>query len=249
MEARYFNALAATARCAAGAFTIAGKTLAPLSLTHQAILDWFDIPLWNKGVAEDNSEYLTIALICSKQGAEGLPDVMAFATMPEEQRSSAVLALMEAFDPDTAFDTLREYLEACHGSRPLLRSPDSKTFGSKYNAPFEEFIVAYILRECSGYTRNQLIEEMPCSLVFWIFESIREQVDGRSLIYTEAEKAKDDFDNTPEQKANREARNKVAQKIFSTVMDPKKRTELLGQNLAGTLPKDWLKQYRKGVKK
>ncbi len=249
MEARYFNALAATARCSAGEFNIAGKSLVPLSLTHQALLDGLDIPLWNKGIAEDNSEYLTLALICSQQGAAGLPDVMAFSTMPEEQRSKAILALMEAFDTDTAFNTLRDYLEACHGSRPLLRPPDATTFGTKYNAPFEEFIVAYILRECGGYTRKQLMEEMPCSLVFWIFESIREQIEGRSLIYTEAEKAKDDFDNLPEQKAKREASNKVAQKIFTTVMDPKKRTELLGQNLNGTLPKDWLKRYRKGAKK
>ena len=249
MEARYFNALAATARCSAGEFNIAGKSLVPLSLTHQAILDGLDIPLWSKGIAEDNSEYLTFALICSKEGAVGLPDVMAFATMPTEQRSASILALMEAFDPDTADATLSAYLEACHGSRPLLRIPDDTGNGSKFNAPFEEFIAAYILRTSSGYTRKQLMEELPCSLVFWIFESIREQIDGRSLIYTEAEKAKDDFDNTPEEKAKREARNKVAQKIFRTVMDPKKRTELLGQNLNGTLPKDWLKRYRKGAKK
>mgnify|MGYP000364270645 FL=1 len=212
-------------------------------------MDGLDIPLWEKGVAEDNTEYLTFALICSKPGAEGLPDVMAFSTMPQEERSKAILALMEAFDPDTDFATLRDYLEACHGSRPLLRNPDSTSFGTKYNAPFEEFIVAFILRECGGYSRKQLMEEMPCSLVFWIFESIREQVEGRSLIYTEAEKAKDDFDSQPEQKVKREASNKVAHKIFTHVMDPKKRTELLGQNLAGTLPKDWLKQYRKGAKK
>ena len=249
MEARYFNALAASARCAAGEFNIAGKTLVPLSLTHQAILDGLDIPLWSKGVAEDNTEYLTFALICSQQGAAGLPDVMAFATMPEEQRSTAILALMSAFDPDTADATLSAYLEACHGSRPLLRIPDDTGGGSKFNAPFEEFVTAYILRTSNGYTRKQLMEEMPCSLVFWIFESIREQIDGRSLIYTEAEKAKDDFDNTPEQKAKRAASNKVAQKIFSTVMEPKERTRLLGMNLAGTLPKDWLKRYRKGAKK
>jgi hypothetical protein len=249
MEARYFNALAATARCSAGEFNIAGKSLVPLSLTHQAILDGLDIPLWSKGVAADNTEYLTLALICSKQGAAGLPDVIAFSTMPEEQRGKTILALMEAFDPDTADATLAAYLEACHGSRPMLRAPDSTSFGTKFNAPFEEFVTAFILRECNGYSREQLMERMPCSLVFWIFETIREQSEGRSLIYPEADKAKDDFDNLPEEKEKRAAKNKVAQKIFSTVMDPKKRTELLGQNLAGTLPKDWLKRHRKGAKK
>jgi hypothetical protein len=169
--------------------------------------------------------------------------------MPEEARPAAILALMEAFNPDTADATITAYLEACHGSRPMLRVDDETAPVSRFKAPFEEFIAAYILRVQNGYTRKQLMEEMPCSLVFWIFESIREQVDGKSLIYTESEKARDEYNASPEGKAATELYEKTAGKIIAVVSDPKKRMELLISLDAGKLPKDWLKRYRKGVKK
>lgn len=248
MEARYIDALASSARCDAGEFRIAGRNLRPLSLAHSAILDSLDIPLWKNGQPEDNAEFLTVALICSGEGCAGMAEVIALGSMSEEARGQRVSELIGNLDAEAALATWAEYFRTCYGSRPMLRKSESVSVGSKFNAPFEEFIVAYILRKSNGYTRNELFT-MPCALVFWIFEGIREQENEVSYIYTEEQKAADDFASTKEEVEKQEKKNAIAAEIFAAVSDQKKRTALLVRLNKGTLPKNWQKAAKKGAKK
>lgn len=235
MQARYLNALAASARCAAGEFTLAGRKLFPLSLTHAAILDSLELPLWRDGIAASNAEFLIVARVCSVPGAAG------FSALSLDQ--SAIAADMEAFDLGADPVTWDEYVGACYASRPCVPVQRDQFAATQRHGPWEEFVVDFILGNSHGYTRVQLIEEMPAGLVLWVFEAVRERITGKCRILTDEELEESRRVKTKEEREQEASDEKTAAQIIIHA-EPSRRLELLKQLSAGTLPKNWREKCR-----
>jgi hypothetical protein len=249
--ASYIDSLAASARCAAGDWKICGRPLVPFSLAHVAIFDALELPVWITGNVSDLSEWTQLAVLCSQPACVALAELSRIQSMPEEERAAHVATLMLAFDAERDPVAWGEYLAACFGARPRIRqSPDREDGeGEVLRAPFSEYIAAFIMSKTSGYTRRELVEEMPASLVFWIHETICEQQFG-SRIVTEEEAAEEARLQSPEGEAETAQMEATANEIDAHFQaNDALRLKLLGKLVAGTLPKNWRTIKWKGVER
>lgn len=224
LEPGYFDAMSARGRCAAGEFVLCGRTLKPFSFRHSLALDASGNRLWTGTELADEADFLAAAVICSstdfvRLGAPTADDLAAYG------------------DLNAAAETWMAYIRTCYGSRPkIVVNPGAE--GSSCKAPMEEFVMAFILRHSSGYTREWL-ETAPIGMVIWIFEAIGEQIAERSRIDSAADQAARAAQDTPAARRARAKREKTAGEIMARVKDPRKRLELLKALSAGTLGKRW----------
>jgi len=234
IETRHFDAITARAQCAAGKFKLCGRTLAPLSFRHILQLEAYECALWIEDRDPEISDFLLAAHICSNA------DFIASLPIPTDDD-----CIM--FDLADALETWRAYIAQCFQSAPRTWKFAGQ-MRPHCRAPLEEFVVSFILRNANGFTRDGLYT-MPAGEVFWIFESIMEQVGNRSWIISQEDAEDMERESTPEAQRSAKQREKVAGQIFRLVPDTKPRIALLAALDAGTLPRDWAKPFTRRARR
>ena len=238
-EPRHFRAISAATFAHAGEFVLCGLKLEPFCFLHSMALDALEIALWQDGESADFTDFVIVALICSQRGMTGF---VSASKVSRERMDELVMAL-----EDDALERWQEYIATCYSSRARKWISTNNGPSAVSKAPLEEYVVNYIMRHANGFTRDELLHR-PCSEVFWIMDSIREQESGRSLIISEAEHEAMEKENEPEEIAKAERKNKLAAQIFD-ICKARGRgelvTKLLGALEEGTLPKNWRSTVKK----
>lgn len=233
IETGHYEAITARSACTAGQFKLCGKTLLPFSFRHQMQLDALGCNLWTYDEDVELADFILAAQICSQ------PDFIT--ALPQTPTAEEIAR----FDLADALSVWTEYLRVCYGTRPRLwKLPEGRA--SHCRAPFEEYIVTYIMRGLPAYTREQLYT-MPIAEVLWIYESLGEQLSDRSRILTEEDAAFLERENSPEGTKAREQKEKLAGQIIAhmrKVGTEKQMLDLLNKLENGKLPKDWKKKAK-----
>ena len=234
-EGRLYDSLTAGKFCKR--FQIAGKQLVPFSLLHSVQLETIESPLWATGATEEatQADLWIAALVCSSS-----EPVIEFPKPDED------------FDFGQACLVWRAYIDQCC-AWPMLHSRPANVLGSDLSAPWELFVVTYLMRELG--ISEERAWTMPYGLAMWYYASAREQESGDSLILTEEKEKELDELNSDEAKAER-ARHDAAAKEISEATTAESganyterkaksdlRVKLLGMLGRGELPDNWREQW------